>query len=1152
MSNTATLRRDGFSPKQSVAEYGLLRHSRVTSLLRRAMLRQRRAEAIAVGLVFMWACILPRGVASADESTPVIVVLPPRFVSGGGDEATAAAELACDRLARELEKSPSLRVVDRAQLDRILKEHRLGPGPAGKIISYDVMARLELDAVRPVPRACLKLVDLSDGNLLAEAEFSWSTPLPDGAILDMAKMCLPVARDVAGLRPKALRVRLLEVENAGKSARLEPLAGRLRETFAGALGRSKGVRLVHHLEAQTAKEEALLLTMGLSQLPGGRQFVPQSDATVELRIRELDGVGKSFEQTQVEVAWRVRKGQQYSGDWATAAAAVKDFDGLLKTAWARCADTLGQASPQAAADYLDEMALRRKQAQAELDAAPKAVDPTRQQWRSSLAHVAAAAKLDPTWEEAAYALVFATGNASREGLDRDPDALEAGIREALRYIQRFQTDRKRRTIVADKAMFWALNRFLLLRGFEEVEDIDANGRLALDALKEIIDVFIAGPPEELPHLLPQAMHIVYRGMTLTGVDIAERRRWLDQVVRKGGRNVSLATHSPEVHEKTVLDSKMRFRMHAARLLAEEGDPKAARPYIEELIPLMLAAKQNTNDYIAEQARLCIEKMNDTDLLAKLNAAVTNMVYVTRINWLNFHPLGAMPPTGPRPRVNVQAMRYDKFTGASPLVACGGRMYCIVPGEGPKDKPRVGFVKLDAQGRPDGKIRLMARQPATDGLSEVLSKTVSNDKLYLGTRAGLLEYDPGKDAWRMFGPEQGLPEWNVYTVVALDDGTLFCHGGDRLKQGFFCQVNPSTAEIKLLRRLAHTKGRNPLVDSGLSPVWRTGDRITGFLGGSSLFTLPKFGADEPVYRRWPDQNAPGEYYKSLPDGMAVIAGRRFVMCRDFFREIDDDGKVLHTWPRSRYETITRGPSELPGQAVAIPGDEPDLVYQSDYRNVAQDSSHIFFLSDRILCFDPQSGAWYGPLETEPWTSGPGLVASGQNGVWFSCDRDLVYVHTADFIAAARQADRVVSSDEFRRKRAAFIRSSPPLERAKWAMSVREWDKVRDLCAGVLERDAKNVEALLIMGLLHEPCCLNQPDKALEYYGKLAAIEENPPAAFTGLIHQYRLHIEAKRYAEALRVDKVIQERYPRNALSETLGRYNRWLAQKSEESEGGAR
>jgi len=1095
----------------------------------------------ALGLLVLLGCrLLVGGVAVASEPRVAVVVLPPQFVAGSGDNATAAAELACDQLARELEKNQSLRVVDRSQLDRILNERRLSASAPATIVSYDAMIRLEIDTVRPVPLIRLRVVDLSNGNPIVESQYPWSVPLSDGVVAKMVRQCRAKLPGLTQPGPKLLRVRLLEVENASKSARLEPLSGKLRETFDNALQRSNGILLVHHLEAQTAKEESLLLVMGLSQLAGGRQFVPQSNATIELRIREMDGVGKTFEQTHVEVAWRVRKGGNYGGEWATADAAVKDFDGLLGTAWAKCADTLGQASPQAAVDYLNEMALRRKQAQAELDAAPKGLDLPREQSRQRLAHIAAAAKLDPTWEEAAYRLVFATANAFRDGVDYDFDAREAGIYEALRYLQRFKHSGERRPTVGHSALFWSLDRFLKLRNYES-QELTAKDRLALDALTEIIDLFIAGPPEELPDLLPEAMQIVYRGMALTGTDVSQRREWLDRVIRLGEKDASLATHLPTIHEKTLLDRKMRFRMHAAKLLAEEGDPKAAHPYIEELIPLMSAAKLNADAYIAEQARLCAEKMNDTDLIAKLNASVTNMVYPMRINWLNFHPLGMMPRTGPRPRANVQTMQYDKFIGASPLAACGGRMYCIVPGEGPKHKPRVGFIELDGQGRPAGKITLLPKQLAT-WPRKLLSKTVCKGKLYLGTKGeGLLEYDPGKGDWRTFGPEQGLPDWNVYTLLALDDGTLFCHGGGKHKQGFFCLVNPSTSGITLLRRLTHPKGRNPLVDTGLFPVWKTGDRIVGFIGGGALYTLPGLGAGEPVRNNWPTPQA-NDYHESFPDGMATVAGRRFLKCRDALREVDDDGKVLRTWPRPAATRITPGPKDLPGQKVLPLSDQPDLLFAYDYRSIAQDSSHIFFFDDAIiLCFDAAADTWYGPLETEPWTCSSRHV-SGRNGVWFEHNYWLVYLDTADFIAAARKAGRVITSEQFRRKRQKAIEASSPLEQAKWALSMRQFAKAGDLCASILAKDAKDVEALLMMGLLHESCCLNQPDKVMEYYGRLAAIENNSSAAFTGLVHQYRLHIEAKRYAEALRVGRLIEQRYPRNAISETLARYNRWLAE----------
>jgi hypothetical protein len=1089
--------------------------------------------------------LLAGGLAAAAEPQVAVVVLPPALAAEGDDKAKAAAELACDLLARELEKTPSLRIVDRSQLDRLLKEQRLAAGGSATIVSYDAMVRLEIDAARLAPVIRLSVVDLSRGNPVVESQHPWSVPLSGDVVPKMAQQCQAGLRDLVRPTSKAMRVRLLEAATSGASARLEPLAERLRRAFDNALQRSNGVLLVHHLEALTAKEESLLLTMGLSQLPGGRQFVPQSDATVELRIREVDGVGKTFEQTHVEVAWRVRRGQSYTGDWAAAAATVKEFDSLLKTAWARCADALGQASPHAAGDYLAEMALRRKQAQAELDAGDKRMDVPREVAIQHLAHVAAAAKLDPTWDEPAYRLVSATVTDPR-----DNACYDAAIAEALRYIQRFQTNRDRRTEVADRAFFHARNRFLNLHDYEKAE-LTTTDRLTLDALKEIIDVFVAGPPEELPSDMPIAMHFVYRGMTLTGVDAAERRRWMDQVVRLSGRNVSLATHLPSIHDRVVLEVRMRYRMHAARLLAEEGDPAAARPYVEELIPLMAAAHLSRTDYIAEQAYRCVEKMKAADLVAKLDAGggKTDLLCPLTLHsrWPTMSPWG--PDTnGGRPRVAVQALRYSRYTGAVPLAVCGWKMYCLVPGERSTDAPRVGFVDVDSSGNPAGKVELLPAQPVTDHPLVVRGVAVVKDRIYLGTKsAGLLEYDSGKGAWRTFGPKQGMPGWNVYSVMALQDGTVFCHVGDGLQHGFLCQVNPSTSEITMHRRAVHEKGRNPLADCGLSPAWIAGDRVVGFVGGSCLYTLPKLGAGEPVCTRWPSAEAPDEYYISLPDGMAVIAGRRFLLCRDALREIDDAGKVLRTWAKGLCQKVTAGPADLPGLEITVPSDVPDLVYDREYRDIAQDSSCIFFLSDWILCFDPVSDTWYGPLETTPWTSGPAAVASGASGVWFSPDRRLlVYVSTADFQAAARKVGRVITSEQWRARREESARSLPTLEQAKWALSTRQHEKARELCASVLDGDAGNVEALLVMAMLYEPGCLNQPGKAMEYYQKLGAVTGHPAGALAGLIHEFRLHVEAKRYADALRVGRTIQDRYPRNVFAGTLARYGTWLEGKVRE------
>ena len=777
-----------------------------------------------------------------------------------------------------------------------------------------------------------------------------------------------------------------------------------------------------------------------------------------------------------------------------------------------------------------------------MDAAPKGFDLPPDLAIRRLAHVAAAVKIDPTWEEAACQLV----RASVYDLTSIP-CYGLGILEASRYLRRFQSDRQRRTAVADNAFFWAGSRFVYMKGHEKVE-LTADDRLTLDALKEIIDTFTAGEPEDLPGIaMPMAMHLVYRGMVLTGVDKQQRRRWMADTIRLGGRDASLVSHSPRVHDQVVLETKAYFRMHAARLLVEEDDPQAARPYVEELISLMTTSTSTlqNGDYILEQARICVERIKDADLTAKLQAAVgrLGLVFPLTIRWPEFTAWKRLP-NGGLPRVNVQTIAYDKRVAARPLVQCADRMYCIVPGGGPKGVSGVGFVPLDSQGKPAGKIQILSAQPARWPRG-ILSTVASKGTMYLATTDGVLEYDPAKGAWRCFGPDQGLPDWAVETLVPLEDGSIFCNGGNRPKQGFFCQINPSTSEIKLLRRFEE-KSRPRFAQEGLKLAWQANGRIMGFIGDDGLVTIPALGAGEPAWRKWPGPQSPCSYFGSPAYGLAVVSGRRFVLCQDALREIDDDGKILRIWTKELCQRLVAGPDDLPQHEVVLLSDVPDPLYGRCGRAMAQDSSHLFIPDDFILCYEPATDTWYGPLETEPWTA-PLRAVSGDCGIWFSSDMGLIYLSTADFIATARSAGRAATTEQLRQMRDEQLASLGPLEQAKGATSMRQWEKARQFCAAALEKDPASPEAMLLMGLVHESYGLNQPDKAIEYYGRLAAIKDNPPAALAGLMHQYRLHIEAKRYADALRVGKLIEQRYPRNTLGETLGEHNRWLEKRGKGS-----
>ena len=1150
MSETANSRRAGLYARPPVAEHGLHRPICVTSFRGGATPRRSQAVAIALGLALTLGLLLCGGAASAGESPIAIVVLGPRFVSGGGDEATSAAELACDRLARELGKNASLRVVDRAQLDRILKERRLGQGPAGTILSYDLMVRLEVDAVRPVPRAILKLVDLSDGNLLADMLFAWSVPLPDGAIRNMAGTCQAAARRLAGPGEKALRVRLLEVDNPGKSTRLEPLAIRLRDAVAGALARSEGVRPVHHLEALTAKEESLLLTLGLSKLPGGRQFTPQSDATIELRIRELDGVGKTFEQTRVEIGWRIRKGETYSGEWASADAAVKDFDGLLKTAWARSAESLGRASPRAAGDYLDEMALRRKQAQAELDAA--------QAMRASRGHVtdpvaraarlAAAVKIDPTFEEAAYHYAIAVLNRGWSSydpkLEKSPDTSDS-VLEALRYLQRYPQNSRRRKEVYQSAFCTAWAGLQAASGTSMSSS--KNELATLDALKQIVDLAIIAQPLEDYSYFADSVRLCYEAMWTAGVGSDSRQQWLLNALAERRGKLKAAERLEPFFRNSYVYGCVRLSRFAMMLSCGERRLDDARGVAVGLEALATAYprefREQTQDLRKEVARL-----NDDALLARFDgwASATKPVGFVVMDWPRLSPI----PVNRFAPLDPDHAGFEKVqqVPAAPLVAVGKNMFVLVnrwntvtwehiwgnSGESPQ---RIACLPLDDEQAPAGRLEFVP-EPKTRQDLRVLSAASLGGRLYLGTHgSGILAYDPSTNAWQVYGVEHGVPEWIIQSVHVMDEDKLLCAGGVSERRGVIFTLNVKNGEVVILQRVSDDEEKGYCFRA-VDFFWIDGKMLRG-MNRWGRFVQDITDTATPM-QKWPKPGAWGwrerGYVDPTPTSFASIGSRRFIMSTDGLREIDAAGKVLNAWAVAHQIAFrqTLGGVYDGMDTITIACDLPSS--QPAPRFIVQDETHLF-IPEGGTCYDPAKDTWYGPLKMN---LGGSYAISGKGGFWSGGNGTVAFIRTADFIATAKRAGLVMTTEQFRAKRQEALNAMKPLDQAKWALSMRQWDKSRGLCGSVLENDAGDVQALLVMGLVHEPYCLNQPDKAIEYYGKLATMDDNPSAAFTGLVHQYRLQIEAKRYAEALRIGRLIEREYPRNSMGETLGEHNRWL------------
>ena len=117
--------------------------------------------------------------ALAAEGPTSVVVVPP--VVGGDEESRqAAAAMLSDRLAASLSAMANTEVVDRTQIDRVLRERATSDGDHGPIISFNLILRVRED-VRPIrPALVVELIDLSLGNVTG----SWRLENWDGAVTD--------------------------------------------------------------------------------------------------------------------------------------------------------------------------------------------------------------------------------------------------------------------------------------------------------------------------------------------------------------------------------------------------------------------------------------------------------------------------------------------------------------------------------------------------------------------------------------------------------------------------------------------------------------------------------------------------------------------------------------------------------------------------------------------------------------------------------------------------------------------------------------------------------------------------------------------------------------------------------------------------------
>ncbi len=1121
--------------------------------------RRRRTALAPIAVAVAWLCLAVLPVRAqppmedAHATLPSVLLLPPRLPPAAGDAARAEADAACDHLAGDLAAAGLARVVDRTQVDRILQEQSLQAGPARPMLSYDAMIRLEADTSRLAPETTLSLIDLSTGNVTAQQTFPWP-PKEDDAKA-MRDFCRDGLKRITKPGAGTLRVRTLWATEAIASERIRPLGKRLIEVFDEALRRSNRLALVHHLEAASAKEESLLLLMGLSRLPGGRQFTPQADATIELRVVEGDGSGKTFPETPVEIGVRLRKGAGYEGDWVTTAGPVRDFDALIPQAWRKLAQSLGEVHAETATTLLDEMSLRRKQADAELQTAQElrkspATSPreTAKLLMAALPHAEAALKLDPTYPEAVRVYVDTLAYLSDYDYEKRllPEAPFRLLREAAGYLDRFHQDAvlcgslcesaSRGVLRSPLMTFWRPQRYddplppfrsgMLALTPELVQALDAAKRVLERGFED--DVKFRFDTSEWM-LVPTV-----RGMRLMNVPAAQRQAWLtataDRCLAKVKRGRARAIDPIDDWQHCI-----HLQARIAELLIEEGQTEAARRILDR-------AQSDVPPQYASSAygainlmRAVVGKANDARLRADFDQWIHRgekaKVRLFQIDWPALDIFagqtdgGCLPYGSDRSPVKIPIISDYRHANYRPLAEGDGRLYFYAMSD-----PWIACVPVDARGWPIGEAVRNARgwkvwdhieeipQPQWGKSSWLRSAHYIDGKLYVSTHgSGLQVFDPKTKTWKGYGPEQGLPSRDVDEVFPIGGQAIYCNSN---RTHFILSL--ADGAVTLVHRAdLRTWEKDWSVDWNLLLAWRDGRRVVAVDNGgvwddllsASRIRTPLPAA--PCYGWPPSNDSRMGILNVLESG-----GRRLCVCAGGLYELDAAGKakLLRAWQTTNYWLKPAGCN------VIAPADCPFLGIP-DVLGPA--GSYLAFTDHfNLAVYDLSSDMWYGPLHVDVGSGRPGPIVTSRGVLWGAAfPLGLTCLALDDAVAYAKSIGRAMSTTEYRRRQQRFIATAKPLDRAKFNLGMRRFDQAKAALQEVLDTDPDQPEALLLMGFLHLRECLDQPDEALKYYRRAAALEDNPVASYSGMYFWARILHDRRQWAETLDLCQQISRRYP---------------------------
>jgi hypothetical protein len=1090
----------------------------------------------------------------ADDTTTVVI--PPPQIATDDPQVAGWAGIFCDRLAEKLEQVKGIAVVDRTEVTRVLAERLIGQGDFRQLLSYDALARVAFDLSGRQSRVTVSVYDLSMGNLVASRTLPWTGENDPRMVADMAAMCTTAAKAAAGGTKGKVRVRYTGVSHEGVKRRLQPIADKLHTLLAEQLKNSPKIVRVQHLDATSSVEESLFFYTGLTRLPGGRQFVPQADAAVDVRVDEPEVSGKPFEDAELCIEYRLIT--DAPSDWTRLVGTFGNQDAVIARAHQAITEGLSKIQPRGRNVVLDEMVVRRRQAEIEMDRFNetdvwdgtkmrqgfRSSGKTRALWESALRATATAAKLDPTYERGVYKnLLLRHARAEAVGYDvPDPGPVKIKwLQDGMGYLQRCPVDLRHRTTIIGLCAGMSLDRTPVTKD---------RLREFLTAKRDVLNLAVV--EREYWRRAPAvhgAIEEVCRKLVEVGEPAEECHAWRDRALEKLAANI--LDHIGRGTNCYSWNDYASVVLVQVRLANDADKTQLARELIDTVMAVLPVHRRPNGSRGGEPWREQIERMNDSGLSARFtnwtrgrkvnqdDAALPDFKPY-RIRWPTWHP--GDPPEAPA--VVTAPGVFGQGRPLRVLGRVGDRLYVYDGGDDESFQiPRPGCVPLDASGNPNGPLKLLdAGNPA----DAKLLKALPQRKVWSFSPAGTLRiYDLLTGTHKDYGYEQGYPGGYVYSRYADDTLLLMCGGSDRgAKRGI------ATFDISDETFIMHYWTRDwpeeyfPMVGF----AW-DGRKLRAFLGTMCFDDLLK--VDSPR-RPWLDRMPQG-WRRDRNDldwvGAARVVGPwLFVNATDGLRMVETStGRTVRAWGHGGPYTYATweakgyadqripkplavcyasmfAPRTLPYAATPPPQMRPRIVILGDEAD-RWTALHPQFKgrADPVVCYDPKIDTWYGPVTVRLGTvnyaspAGPDGKVTHDNRVF------LAYMPVDQIVRSATAAGRVTTTSAFLKRLRDHAAASDPLGATKFDFLNGQFDAAGKALTDILKTDPQNPDALYMMGMLYDWRGLNEPEKAEAYYRRMIA-HKDPSVALAGLLHLYLLQIRQMRCREALATWDTVAGKY----------------------------